>query len=140
MIIFLLCKMVQMNPVSCHEDGTAVISVVVLQNRMDLLNSELGPCSETRVMSSHEGNGSPGINVERVTDMTEEEDQERTTIPVIKTEPNVSSMAVLIVRTFHIGYLQNCLPLYQSVLVQQKCDSREWSVSQQFFRKENFIL
>jgi len=95
--------MVQINPVSCHEDDTAVISVMVLQNRMDLLNSELGSCSETCVMSSHERNEVPGINVERVTDMTEEDDQEPTTIPVIKTEPNVSSMSVLTVCTFHIG-------------------------------------
>jgi hypothetical protein len=88
-----------------------VISVVVLQNRMDLLNSELGPCIETCVMSVHGGNELTGIKVEMVTDMTEEEDQEPRTTPVIKTEPNVSSMAVLIVRTFHRGYIQNCLPL-----------------------------
>ena len=85
--------------------------VVVLQNRMDLLNNELGSCNETCVMSSHDGNEVPGINVERVTDMTEEEDQESTTITVIKKEPKVSSMSVLIVHTFQIGYIQNCLPL-----------------------------
>jgi hypothetical protein len=45
----------------------------------------------------------PGTNVERVTDITEEEDREPTTIPVIKTEPKVSCMSVLSVCTFHIG-------------------------------------
>jgi len=32
-------------------------------------------------------------------------------------------MSVLIVRTFHIGYIQNYLPLYKSVLVKQKLTS-----------------
>ena len=72
-----------------------MIGVVVLQNRMDPLKSELGPCGETCVMSTHDGNKLTGINVEKVTDMTEEEDQEPTTIPVIKTEPEVSCMSVV---------------------------------------------
>jgi hypothetical protein len=72
--------------------------VVVLQNCIELLKGELGPCSETRVMATHDGNELTGINVERGTVMTEEEDQEPTTIPVIKTEPNVSCMSVVIVR------------------------------------------
>jgi len=62
-------------------------------------------------------------NVERVTDITEEEDQE-STIPVIKTEPKVSCMSVLSVCTFHTGYIQNYLPLYQSVLAKQNFDCR----------------
>jgi len=48
--------MVLMSPVSRHEDGTAVISMVVLQNGMDLLNSELGSCNETCVRPTHDGN------------------------------------------------------------------------------------
>jgi len=72
-----------------------VISVVVLQNHMDLTKGELGPCSETRVMSTHGGNELTGIKVEMVTDISEEEDEEPTTIPVIKTEPSVSCMSVV---------------------------------------------
>jgi hypothetical protein len=71
---------------------------MVLQNRIDLLKGEVGPCIETRVMSTHDGNELTGINVERGTDVTEEEDQEPTTIPVIKTEPKVSCMCVVSVR------------------------------------------
>jgi hypothetical protein len=51
-----------------------VISVVVLQNSMDLLRGELCSCSETRVTSTE---------VERLSDITEEDEQERTTIPVM---------------------------------------------------------
>jgi len=100
-----------------------VISVVVLQNRMDLLNSEFGSCNETSVMSTHGGNELTGINVKRVTDMTEEEDQEPRTTPVIKTEPKVSCRSVVSVTCFHRGYIQNCLPLYQSVPVTQNFQS-----------------
>jgi hypothetical protein len=75
--------------------GTAVISVVVLQNQMDLTKGELGPCSQTRVMSTHGGNELTGIKVEMLTDTSEEEDQEPTTIPVTKTEPNVSCVSVM---------------------------------------------
>jgi len=63
---------------------------MVLQNRME---GELGPCCETCGMSMHDGNELTGINVQRVTDMTEEEDQEPTAIPVIKTEPEVSCVS-----------------------------------------------
>jgi hypothetical protein len=48
-----------------------VISVVILQNQMDLLRDELGSCSET-------------------SDITEEDEQDRMTVAVIKTEPTVS--------------------------------------------------
>jgi hypothetical protein len=65
---------------------------------MDLTKGELGPCSETRVMSMHGGNELTGMKVEMVTDLSEEEDQEPTTIPVIKTEPKVSCMSVVSVR------------------------------------------
>jgi len=58
-----------------------VISVLVLQNQMDLLQGEPGSCSETSVTSPQ---------VERVSDITEEDLQERMTVAVIKTEPKVS--------------------------------------------------
>jgi hypothetical protein len=53
-------------------------------------------------MSTQESNELTGINVERGTDVTEEEDQEPTTIPVIKTEPKLSCISVVSVR--HISY------------------------------------
>ena len=58
-----------------------MISVLVLQNQMYLLQGEPGSCSETSVTSPH---------VERVSDITEEDLEERTKVPVIKTEPKVS--------------------------------------------------
>jgi hypothetical protein len=99
-----------------------VISVVVLQNSMDLLNSEPGFCNKTRVTSTVGGKEVTGIEAERVLDISEVADQETTTIPAIKTEPNVSCVRVVSLRTFLIGYMQNCLPLYQCVLVKQKVD------------------
>jgi len=48
---------------------------------MDLLQGEPGSCSETSVMSPQ---------VERVSDITEEDLQERMRVAVIKTEPKVS--------------------------------------------------
>ena len=65
----------------------SVIILVVLQNSMDLLKGELGSSSKTCVTS---------------TVIKEEEDQEPTTIPVIKTEPAVSCVPVLSVR--YISY------------------------------------
>jgi hypothetical protein len=78
-----------------------VISVVVLQNSMDLLSSELGTSDETRVTSTVDGNEVIGIAAERVSDISEVADQE-TTIPTIKTEPNVSCVPVVSVT--HISY------------------------------------
>jgi hypothetical protein len=59
-----------------------VISVVVLQNQMDLLRGELGSCRET-------------------VDITEEDEQERMTVPAIKTEPMVSCV---LGECVHISY------------------------------------
>jgi len=69
---------------------------------MDFLQVELSPCSETSVTSTHGGNEFTGIKVERVTDVTDEEDQDPTTIPVMKKEPKVSCRCVVSVR--HISY------------------------------------
>jgi hypothetical protein len=81
-----------------------VISVVVLQNSMDLMKGELVSYSETSATSTVAGNEVIGIQAERVTDI-QEEDREPTKIPVIKTEPKVT--AVPVVSTFHVGYVQN---------------------------------
>ena len=67
-----------------------MISVVVLQNSMDLLNSELGSSDETRVASTNVCDELTGIKAERVSDISEVVDQETTAIHAVKIEPNVS--------------------------------------------------
>ena len=67
-----------------------MISVVVLQNCMALVKGEPGSCNDTCVTSVLRGNDIIGIEADMVPNMTEEEDQESTTVPVIKTEPTVS--------------------------------------------------
>jgi hypothetical protein len=115
-----------------------VISVVVLQNRMDLLQGELCSTSETCVTSTVNGKEVTGVETERVSYIKKEEDEEPTTIPEIKTEPKVSCVPVVSVCTFLIGCIQNCLLLYQCVLVKQHFD---WRMDfEQFLRKEVFIL
>ena len=91
--------------------GTAVIIVVVLQNRMDILKGELGSCTEMCAASTFHGNEVTGVEAERVCIIKEEEDQEAMTVPVIKTEPKVSVVPVVSVCTFLIGCVQNCLPV-----------------------------
>jgi hypothetical protein len=69
-----------------------VISVVVLQNSMDLRKGERCSSSDTCVISTLDGNQVTGIEAERVSIVTEEEDRESTTIPEIKTEPKVKGV------------------------------------------------
>jgi hypothetical protein len=88
-----------------------VISVVVLQNGMDLLKGQPVSSNKTSVTSTLDGNRGTGIEAERVTYIQEEEDQEPMKIPVIKTEPKVNGVPVVSVCTFHIGCVQNCLLL-----------------------------
>jgi hypothetical protein len=64
--------------------------VVVLQNGMDLVNGELGSCSETCVTSNVDVKEVNGTEAETVADINEEEFQEPMTIPTIKMEPKVS--------------------------------------------------
>jgi hypothetical protein len=66
-----------------------VISVVVLQNSMDLRKGECCSSSDTCVIPTLDGNQVAGIEAERVSSVTEE-DQESMTIPEIKTEAKVS--------------------------------------------------
>jgi len=79
-----------------------VISVVILQNPMDFLKCELGSSNETCVTSIADGSEVIGIEAEMVSSMTEEGDRESATIPVIKTEPEVSCVPVVSVT--HISY------------------------------------
>ena len=84
-----------------------MISVVVLQNSMDLLKGEVGSSAETCGTSAAVGKEVTGVEAERGSVIKEEEDQELWTIPVIKTEPEVSFVRVVTVCTFLIGYMQN---------------------------------
>ena len=72
-----------------------MISVVVLQNCMDLQKREPGSPNKTCVTSHLDGNEVIGIEAEMVSNMTEEEDREPGTIPLIKTEPKVSGVPVV---------------------------------------------
>ena len=69
-----------------------MITVVVLQNGVVLRNGERGSSSDTCVTSTVDGYQVTSIEGERVSSVTEEEDQESTTIPEIKTEPTVSGV------------------------------------------------
>jgi len=73
-------------------EGTAVISVVVLQNGMDLRKGERGSSSDTCVTSTVDGNQVTGKECERVSSVTEEEDHEPMAIAEIKMEPTVSDV------------------------------------------------
>jgi hypothetical protein len=70
-----------------------VISVVVLQNGMDLRKGEPCSSSDTCVKSTVGGNQVTGIEAERVYSVREEEDQQSMTIPEIKMEPKVSGVS-----------------------------------------------
>ena len=69
-----------------------MISVVILQNSMDLRKGGCGSSSDTCVISTVDGNQVTGIEGERVCSVTEEEDQESMTISEIKMEPKVSGV------------------------------------------------
>ena len=76
----------------CHNfDG-----MVVLQNCMDILKSEPGPCSGSCQMSSDNGNQVIGIKVEESADMKEEEDPWPAKSTGIETEPAVSCLCVCV--------------------------------------------
>jgi len=79
--------------------GIAVISVLVLQNHMDLLKCELGSSNKTCVTATHDGNTGANIECEMVSHVTEEE---ATTVPSIKTEP--IEICVRVVRVTQITY------------------------------------
>jgi len=79
--------------------------MVVLQNCMDILQSEPGPCSGTCPMSSDNGNQVVGVKVEEVSDMKVEEDPEPTISPLIKTESAVSSLCVCVSSVIHIAQI-----------------------------------
>jgi hypothetical protein len=71
-----------------------VEGVAGLQNCMDILTNDCGPCIGTCQMSSDDGNEFVGIKVEDVMDIKEEEDPWPATSTGIKTEPAVSCMSL----------------------------------------------
>jgi hypothetical protein len=103
-----------------------VIIVVVLQNNMDLLKGELCSSNKTCVTSTLVGNTVTSIEAERVSHVTEEEDQEPTTIPAIKTEPSESCVPVVSVTQISYRLYLECLPLSHCIHGKQKFESREW--------------
>jgi len=116
-----------------------VICVVVLQNRMDLLNGELGSYKQSCVISTLDGNKMTSIEAERVSHVREEEDHEPMTIPVIKTEPNVSCMPVMSVK--HVSY--RLYPELPSPISVCPCETKICVLEmdfERFLRKEIFIL
>ena len=58
-------------------------------------SGELSPSNKTCVTSTFDGNAVASTEAEMVSHVTEKEDQEQTTIPVIKTEPNESWVPVV---------------------------------------------
>ena len=95
---------------------------VVLQNGMDLLKGGLGSSNKTCVTSTLDGNTVASIEAEMVSHVTEEKDQEPRTIPVIKAEPNESSVPVVSVT--QISYrLYNELPAHVSLC---PCETKFW--------------
>ena len=71
-----------------------------LQNCMDIMKSEPGPCTGTGLMSSDDGNEVVGIKVEEVADIKVEEDPEPATSSLIKTEPAVSCCLYMCVQCY----------------------------------------
>jgi hypothetical protein len=62
---------------------------------MDLLKDEVGSSNKTCVSSTLDGNTVASIGAERVSHVTEEEDEELPLIPEIKMEPNESCVPVV---------------------------------------------
>jgi hypothetical protein len=69
-----------------------MISLVVLQNGTDLWEGERGSSNKSCVISTVDGNYVTGIEVERVSSVTEDKDQGSMTNPEIKAEPKVSGV------------------------------------------------
>ena len=91
--------------------------MVLLQNCIDLRNSERGHHSGMCATSSEVGNEVIRAQLSGVTEVTEEEDCEAMTSSLVRTDPGVGFMFVECLACF-IG-IQNCLSLYKSVLVKQ---------------------
>jgi hypothetical protein len=67
---------------------------MVLQNCVDPLRSDRASCSETCLRSTDDGNEIVGVKVEEASGIKEEELPEPIPFRTIKTEPEVSFVAV----------------------------------------------
>ena len=79
-----------------------MISVLVLQNAMDVLNGEPGSSGDSCLTSTLDENEVIGIEAERESDISEVVNQETTTTAIINTESSVSCVPV--VSFTHICY------------------------------------
>jgi hypothetical protein len=86
-----------------HKVTHNIVGVMGLQNSMDVLKSEPGPCTGTCQISSDDGNEVTGKRGEEVTYIKEEEDPWPVTSTGIETEPAVSCMCLC---------LCVCIPCY----------------------------
>ena len=114
-----------------------MISVVVLQNSMDLLHGEPGSCNKSCVTCTLDGNEVIGIEAGRVSVISEVANQEMT-IPAIKMEPNVSCVPVVSVT--HISY--RLYPELSAPISVCPCETKIslWEMDfEQFLRKKIFL-
>jgi hypothetical protein len=88
-----------------------MISLLVLQNSMDLLKDELGSSINTCVTSAVDVNTVASIEADRTAHVTEEEDQEIMTIAAIKTEPNEGFVFVVSVTPVSYRLYPELLPI-----------------------------
>ena len=88
----MLIKVVVIDPLFMSWLGIAVISVLFLQNHMDLLKGELGSSNKTCVTATLDGNTETSIECEMFSHVTEEE---ATKIPSIKPEPSESCVPLV---------------------------------------------
>ena len=77
-----------------EEDRKTVISVVVIQNCMDLQDGVFGSYSEACATACHESSEVTCVTVREVPDMREEEDEESVLSVAVKTEREVSCVYV----------------------------------------------
>jgi hypothetical protein len=103
-----------------------VISLFVLQNSMDLLKDGLGASNKTCVTSTVDGNTVASIRADRISHVTEEGDQELTTIPAVKTEPNECCVPEVSVTQISYKLYPELLATVSSCSEKQNFASREW--------------
>jgi hypothetical protein len=98
--------------------------VVILQNCIDLRNSECGCHSGMCATSSEDGTEVIRVQLDGVTEVTEGEDCEAMTSSSIRIDHGVGFMSIECLACFIS--IQKCLTLYQPVFVKQLFDSGEW--------------
>ena len=85
--------------------------MVLLQNCVDLRSGELGLCAT----SSEVGNEVIHVQVEGISDVTEEENQEPMTSSLIRTDPGVGVMSVVSSMLHRYPELPVCLSISLSL-------------------------